>query len=103
GREVREAHHGLRHVRADRDRPEIEGTQPAADLLEDGRVVARVPREVEAPVLPQHRPARPEPTVLVEQGAGAPVLRWHAHDGPALEGAAVPPVELVDVVDAELA
>ena len=91
-----------RLVGADRDRGQVERPQPLADLLEVGRVVPGVAAEEEATIVAGHRPAAPEPAVHLEARAGRPVLHGHAGQRDPALLAAVPPVELDDVGDAEI-
>src|SRR4029434_6013958 len=89
-----------RHVRADGERGEIEGTVGVARVLEV-TIVAAVPAEVEA-LGPQDRPRRPEPAALIGEGAAAPVLRGGADEGHAAFGRRLSPVELGHARDAAL-
>ena len=94
-------HDDRRHVRADRYRGEIERAEPLADLLEPVEV-ARVPGEVRAFGSAGDDPAAPEATVAIPERAAREVLGRHAREREPAERAAVPPVELVDVGDAEV-
>src|SRR5262249_59814146 len=75
--------------------------EPVADLLESAEV-SRVAGEVEALGLAGHHPAAPEAAVAIRERPAGEVLRRNTRQRHLALDALIPPVELVDVGDAEV-
>ena len=101
GRCVARLHDHGRQVGADGNRGHVEGAEPRADLREPAKV-GRVPREVEALGAAGDGPAAPEPAVPIPQGAAREMVGRDAGQREPGDGAALPPVQLPDLGDAEL-
>src|SRR5207247_2383532 len=89
-------------VAADRERGEVEGAEPSADLGE-ARVITRVAREEEAAIGRGDHPRRPQPLVLIGEQERAPrrVLGGHRCHRERADRRRLPPVQLDDLADAE--